>query len=150
MILVRTLPVVDIYQPHMSSQFWTFMFFTVLLIACICLNMPVYRISVANHLEYFGVTLHADYRFSFSVSLCLYCLWILLQIVELSPLHTLIGAYKLQHGNSWNLFAHKHPIECPQTRMGLPVADGNNGRWWEQAQDESIFFLSALWFLLSL
>jgi hypothetical protein len=61
MIPVRTQPAAGIYLPSMASQFWMF-FFHLLLIHCFCLNRSVYGISVADHLEYYGVTMHSDSR----------------------------------------------------------------------------------------
>jgi hypothetical protein len=62
MVPVRTQPAAGIYLPVMASWLWTFMFFHVWLIVCFCLNRSVYGISVADHLEYYGITLHADSR----------------------------------------------------------------------------------------
>ena len=62
MVPVRTQPAAGIYLPDMASQLWTFMFFHVWFIVCFGLNRSVYGISVADHLEYYGVTLHADSR----------------------------------------------------------------------------------------
>lgn len=60
MVLARTQPAAGIYLPFRSLD--TYISLPVLLIIFPCLKRSVYGRSVADHLEYYGVTLHADSR----------------------------------------------------------------------------------------